>query len=64
MKTKYCSPIGEGVKDLPMCEGLSRVRPEGEFGPEDGLALQPRALPDEQVVVVPLGEYNHLLNKF
>lgn len=36
--------------------GLSKTRvlPEGELGLEDGLALQPGALSDEQVVVVSL----------
>ena len=35
-------------------EGVGGVRPEGELRPEDGLALQPRSLSDEQVVEVTL----------
>ena len=37
-----------------MREGVRGVRPEGELRPEDGLALQARALPDEQVIEVAL----------
>ena len=52
-----------------MREGVGGVRPEGELRPEDGLALQARALPDEQVVEVALRRpilrsvYDHNNNK-
>lgn len=47
-------PVGEGQGHLPVSEGLRGVRPEGQLGAEHGLALQPRALAHEQVVVVTL----------
>ena len=47
--------VGHVAGQLLMREGVGGVRPEGELRPEDGLALQARALPDEQVVEVALG---------
>ena len=48
--------VGHVAGQLLVSEGVGGVRPEGQLRPEDGLALQPRALPDEQVVEVALME--------
>ena len=63
------APVGHVAGQLLVGEGVGGVRPEGELRPEHGLALQARALPDEQVVEVALrrpilrSDYDHNNNK-